>query len=560
MWDSLSTADKTTLTNFIAENGNTVPLVGPTSGHQIIDFNGLVVGSNATGLNSTATATSGYGTINIGGNKTISSISGLSAAAGTHGAQVVNFGATAVGSTSTRLFAGTAATAGKATLSFTATPTITPTTAVGILAGSYDISVNIDGAGATVHTIVATGTDTMTSLAALITSTLIGATAVASTNKIIITSSTPGASSSIVITVPAGGINPDLFASIDTSLTSLHTNVSIGGTASVPATTYTATITVDGVAKAISIIGSAAQTFTTLVSEINTDLGVSATASISGGNIKITSASYGTTSKVLITVGTLFSAVAGYIDTFPSQNGGGASRNYSATVVVDGVIKTVNFTGLQGDTIQHVLDELNVDLGASAVAALSGGNIVITSASTGVLSNVKLYDSGFLFNSLTGYVNVSDVNGTAPTTYTATIKVDGTDKAISIIGSAAQTFTTLVSEINTDLGVSATASISGGNIKITSASTGLASTINITDHTLFKGLNIKGFQFPNNGITSLIDAAKHTRSSNGSTIFEQFDILYIGLKPHVALHTPHSIKFTYWDGTIWRYLDNDAAV
>lgn len=63
---------------------------------------------------------------------------------------------------------------------------------------------------------------------------------------------------------------------------------------------YTATITVDGVPIAIQITGSTAQTYGTLVSQLNTDLSTAATATITGGKLKITSASFGIDSTVRI--------------------------------------------------------------------------------------------------------------------------------------------------------------------------------------------------------------------------------------------------------------------
>jgi hypothetical protein len=73
------------------------------------------------------------------------------------------------------------------------------------------------------------------------------------------------------------------------------------------------------------------------------------------------------------------------------------------------------------------------------------------------------------------------------TTYTASVKVDGSANAIEITGSAAQTFTDLVTELNADL-TGAVASLSDGKIKITSSSSGEGSTIEITDTDLFSSL------------------------------------------------------------------------
>lgn len=76
-------------------------------------------------------------------------------------------------------------------------------------------------------------------------------------------------------------------------------------------TAYTASISVDGVAKAISIVGSASQTLADVVAEINTDLGASAVASIDTENdaIKIVSAITGLSSSVAITDTNLFASL-----------------------------------------------------------------------------------------------------------------------------------------------------------------------------------------------------------------------------------------------------------
>lgn len=83
----------------------------------------------------------------------------------------------------------------------------------------------------------------------------------------------------------------------------------------VPSEEYTAIITVDGVDKTISELGSNMDTFTNLLTVINTALGASATAIFDGSNIKITSSTYGIRSSVSIDPGTLFSAP---LDTFSS--------------------------------------------------------------------------------------------------------------------------------------------------------------------------------------------------------------------------------------------------
>jgi hypothetical protein len=73
------------------------------------------------------------------------------------------------------------------------------------------------------------------------------------------------------------------------------------------------------------------------------------------------------------------------------------------------------------------------------------------------------------------------------TTYTATVSIDaaGTphSQSVSILGSTAQTFGDLITQLNTDLGGFAIAALVGGDIVITSATTGVNSTVTVTDGT-----------------------------------------------------------------------------
>lgn len=545
LWDSLTVADQALLTSFIDNHGGTLPLAGPTSGFQIADFAGAVVGGNATGLSNVSAATAGYAIINVGGDKLAGGASGLSAASGTAGSQVANFTPTIAAGTPTNLVP----TAGYQAATFSVAKAGGDATGLANDATVYTTTITVDGAAQAIS-VVGSAAQTFTTLLAEI-NTDLGATATASIvgGNIRVTSATTGTSSTVLM------VTGTLFPAL-TNFTAI--TAAVAGTGSVAA--LTATITVDGIAKPISVLPAAISTFGNLITEINADLGASATAAIVGGDIKVTSTTTGVSSTVSIAVGTLFPALPGFSNILPPQNGGGASRKYSATVVVDGIIKTVSFSGTAGTTFGDVITEINADLGASATAAIVGGNIKITSATTGLASSVKVSDSGFLFDSLTGYVGISDVVGTAPTQYAATITVDGVDKAISVQGSAAQTFTTLLAEINTDLGASATAAIVGGNIKVTSASTGTTSTVSIVDGTLFKAVGVKAIQHAVPGVADLVDAFKLVKAPNGNKLFDQFNVIVVGTKPAVPPYVKHTTKFIYWDGTVWKYLDNDATV
>ena len=79
------------------------------------------------------------------------------------------------------------------------------------------------------------------------------------------------------------------------------------------ATAYTATIAVDGVDYAVSVTGSAAQTFGALVTEINADLPNTECAIDGDDNLLFTSTTTGDTSKISITDVDLFSSLTGFV-------------------------------------------------------------------------------------------------------------------------------------------------------------------------------------------------------------------------------------------------------
>lgn len=551
--DPLSAADRAQLDAFVTEMGGANPLAGPTAGKMQVRFSTTPVGGTATGLSSVAAATAAVATVNVGGAKVGGTATGLSSAVGTAGTQIVNFQPGKVGGDSTGLFAGTAATAGRQSISWTG---LVGASATGLANNgtAYTATITVDGVGKAIS-VVGSASQTFTTLVAGI-NTDLGASATAtihSPTELRVTSATTGASSTVAI------VDGTLFA----ALTGVGTiQAAVAGVAAVPATTYTATITVDGVAKAISILGSAAQTFTTLVAEINTDLAAAATAAISGGDIVVTSATVGTTSKVRIVDGTLFAAVSDFFNVLPPSDGDGTIRTYSATVMVDGSkLKSIGVSGSAAQTYTTLLAAINTDLGVDATASLSGGNLIITSASTGATSSVDIYDTG-LFTGLTSFVGITTVPGVAPRIYRATITVNGVAKAIAVQGSAAQTFTTLVAEINTDLGGSATAAISAGSIIVTSATTGLASTVVGADSDLFR--NVAGFVSLNSvaGATDMVDAMKLKRVGSGS-LFDLFDVKVVGAKPAmpaVPAALPKTLDFTYFNGTVWKYLVDDTDV
>jgi hypothetical protein len=551
--DDLSAADLATLTAFVNDHGGAAPMAGPSAGFATAKFPAATVGGTATGLSAVAAATAGVATINVGGAKVGADPSGLSSSVGTAGSQRVNVDPGKVGADATGLFGGTAATAGRQSVSWTG---LVGASATGLAndATVYTATITVDGVAKAIA-VTGSAAQTFTTLVAEI-NTDLGASATASifsATELRVVSATTGALSTVAI------VDGTLFTAL-TGFGAIQT--AVPGAALVPATTYTATITVDGVSKPISILGSAALTWTTLLSELNTDLGAAAVATLAGGDLKVESVTFGTLSRVRIVDGTLFAALTGFVGILPPQDGDDTSHTYSALVEVDGVLKSVKFIGTAGATFTDVLTEVNADLGGAAVASIVGGNVAITSATTGVASKVRVYDAG-LFAALAGYTGISWVDGVAPTVYTATMTVDGIVKAIAVQGSAAQTFTTLLAEINTDLAGAATAALSGGNVVVTSATTGLSSTVVIVDGSLFKHVaGFAGFVAPVPGAVDLV-AAMNATKVGGVSLFDQFQVKVVGAKPAVPAVPavlPNLPQFTYFDGLVWRYLGDDTAV
>lgn len=133
---------------------------------------------------------------------------------------------------------------------------------------------------------------------------------------------------------------------------------------------------------------------------------------------------------------------------------------------------------------------VNLTSGAySIVFAGTAGTAATYTTTVDLFTTPSPATSGYQEATFTSPITGTDPTGLAndPTVYTATVDVDGTPNAISVTGSTAQTFTTLLSEINADL-TGAVASIVSGALRITSSSTGVTSTISITDTDLFSTL------------------------------------------------------------------------
>jgi hypothetical protein len=559
LWDDLSAADQAVLEEVVDAYGGTLPVAGFTVASQdIVVSPAPVDGLSLTGLEALVAINSGSATIDIGGDKVAGDPSGLSTSAGTAGYQVVNYQPGIVGGDSLGIVDPTA---GSQTVDFGGTIVGANATGLANDATVYTATVTIDGGAAQPVAVTGSAAQTFTTLLAELNTDVTGAEFAIVGGDLVLTSDTEGTSSTVLIT------DGTLF----TALTGfVDINTAVAGTG---VTSYTASVSIDGVAYPIVVDPLTVSTFTDLLGVINTAIGVNGTASISGGDLRITSASVGLDSKVRITVGTLFPATANYSSLFPPKDGGGAPRNYTAIVEVDGsILLPVSFDGdVPGATFTAVLSELNTDLDGYATASLSGGNLVITSDNvTGTGSSIRIYDSGFFFSSLADYAGISYVDGRDASSYTLSVKLTDdagveTVETATVIGTDCETYDDLVAaltaEFTADIAVSA---VGGLGLLLESEQTpGEGVAIEVVGGTLLKGLpGSVSVSRPRVSVDSIITVLNERRAPNGSSYLTNLPVKYVGLKPAVPPYTPHTVDFIYYDSVdeAWKYLDDDTLV
>jgi hypothetical protein len=252
-------------------------------------------------------------------------------------------------------------------------------------------------------------------------------------------------------------------------------------------TTYTTTITINGTAIPITVTGSAAQTFTTLISSINTQLGAAGAVTISGSNLVVTSATTGSASTVLVVTGTLFPALTGFSQINAAVQGTGNTTPVQLTVTVDGTAHTVNAELSTFQTYGSLATAISTAIGAAGTAAFVANELVVTSASTGLSSTVAIVATNNSLSLFPLFLSLENsVTGTSKErSYSATIVIDGTHVIpVLIAGTSIATYNDVVTALTTAVGALGTVAMSG-NITITSASTGSGSSVKVYDSGLF---------------------------------------------------------------------------
>lgn len=203
----------------------------------------------------------------------------------------------------------------------------------------------------------------------------------------------------------------------------------------------------------------------------------------------------------------------------------------------------------------------------SWAAAVVGGTVGVDGTSALVF---PVTGAGFQVVDVGGAITGASATGLTndATVYTASITVDGTAYPIAVTGSTAQTYTTLLSEINTDLGAAATASLVGGNVRVTSATTGTSSSVSIADTNLFSTLTDYVAILPavagsnlNGTADNWAELLSGIRGLTGEFVFNAIGTkAFIEKGPKPVAKGEALLTFVYWDGTNWVYFLNDATL
>jgi hypothetical protein len=373
-------------------------------------------------------------------------------------------GGTGTGATGNITVSGV--TYGKATVTLTASPVVTPSTPVGLAAGPYLFTANINGAGAVTYTINSTGVDTMTSLATLMTAALgptgssigTGAIVKAVGNTFVVTSLSGvdtytdlfnrpfnrlvplmGAGSTVALTMPAASSNrvatlgaitagsaytPGTYTNVvmtGGTGTGARATIVVNGDGTVHAGGVTLTAAGSGYTVNDSLtnaLAGAGSLFAVAVATlVGTDLFVALDTALTatGGttDVEVAGINAITYARIVLggagyTVGDSLSATTS-TGTFSTT---GAGTGFSVPVLTTTQAPfqvTVMETGIIDTTLTAVVNAITAALGSVGSAAITGGNIVISTAATGVTARIAVADSGALFSSLTQPAGVATV-------------------------------------------------------------------------------------------------------------------------------------------------------
>lgn len=361
-----------------------------TSGYQDINLSGSdgldLIGAPAGAyvFDVTIDGTLQVGSVTLTGTDTVASLVSSMNIAITSGnvtlvAGDIRVTSNSTGTTSTvnLAMAGDLATSGSQVISFS--PLVAEADLAGPAAGTYVFDATVDGTPQTVS-VTALGGDTVASMIGLISTALNGASAVFEGGNIKVISDTDGSGSSVLMTQGPG-------ATAGTQ--NMGFNVAAGDSVVLVPNIYDINIAVDGGAYdnvTIEIVG--AIVFSDLVTLLDTAF-TTATVTLVGTDIVVTSNTSGATSTISLSAGTNLDLL--------------------------GALGTVPVTAVPGTDSTDLLSALTgFDTILTAVAGLNSTNLLASIATYLSLFTPVAGDTNDLFSSIPGFFSISDaVAGTA---------------------------------------------------------------------------------------------------------------------------------------------------
>jgi hypothetical protein len=191
------------------------------------------------------------------------------------------------------------------------------------------------------------------------------------------------------------------------------------------------------------------------------------------------------------------------------------SGQYTATITINGVGYPISIDLSTTPTVSAFLTALNVQLGSLATASVANGNIIITTSAKGVSATLAIVDTNSptnLFGNIaTAFVGFSYVQGTT-TKATTTVYVNGTPVSVAIDLSTTLSVAAFIAAFNNVMATQAVMTLVSGNLVVSSADPGVASSIVIIDpatNPLFGSLpGFVGFNTAVPGVASGLDQAQ----------------------------------------------------
>ena len=328
-------------------------------------------------------------------------------------------------------------------------------------------------------------------------------------------------------------------------------------------------------AQRINIDGSAIQTYTELLAEINGRI-TGATAALAGGGtaIRFTSDITGNDSKIQLNDFNLFNQLTVF-DFIEDAVDGTSVLTYTASANINGTLYPLATTPAPGQTYADLIVDLDAIVGAVGFFSIIGGNLVLT-GDPGTTYVELLDTTGLdLFQNLTLFVGFDNpVPATVPVEYTANFLVDGSTEINSVVlGVDGATFADVITELNADLGAFATAAIANGDIIVESGGvTGSGTTsVEFLGGSLWPALDgFFKFGIPRPEVETIAGATGFNFMEvngplNGDVLgifWESFQVEHFGSPPFMSPNAGTSSDIAYHDPFTgdWKRLIDDTII